>query len=203
MTAGGGHGEGAREAGTGQDGISSGDRAREAGTGEDATPPGGPGEDGPTAGRRRARRRVVAAALIAAVAVAAIGGAVAAALDDRAHRVLPLDLPGPRTASVHQLTTGHCLGELPLDGPVHDVRVVPCADRHRAEVRGVHRFPQDGLWPGARHAERRVRVSCESEGVRAGYGSTLVVWAPTEASWSDGDRTGLCLVADAGTIPEG
>ena len=114
-----------------------------------------------------------------------------------ASRPLPLEVEGPREAWSTQLTTGHCLAELPDDGDVGRVDVVPCDRPHTAQVVSEYRFADDAVWPGLGDAHARVAAGCELSQAEVDAGVRALTWAPTEDSWEDGDRTGLC-VADAG-----
>jgi hypothetical protein len=106
---------------------------------------------------------------------------------------VPLTVDGPRSAWVTQVRTGHCLAELPDDGPVGQVDLVPCAERHAAQVISEYRFAADSIWPGDADAARRVAGACQLTEAEAEAGVATVAWAPSEASWDDGDRTGLCV----------
>lgn len=126
------------------------------------------------------------------VAVVAVLVATAAAT-----RPLPADVDAPRDARAVQLVTGSCVADLPEDGPVDRVRVVPCADPHRAQVVTSYEFPSDADWPGAAEASDTVAAACRLTDAERASGLTAVVWAPTALSWSRGDRTGLCLARSA------
>jgi Septum formation len=143
---------------------------------------------------------------IAAVAIGTVWTVVAAVVGVSltsswlATRPLPLEVEGPRTASVGRLVTGHCVGALPDDGDVGRVEVVPCDEPHAAQVISEYRFAPDAVWPGQDGANARVAVACELSTAEAEAGLRLVTWAPTEGSWADGDRTGLCVAYLAGGI---
>lgn len=113
-------------------------------------------------------------------------------------RPLPLALDGPRDAYATQLSTGHCLADLPPDGAVGQVQVVPCDRPHAAQVVSEFRFAPDAVWPGQPDADALVAAGCELSADEVEAGLDAVTWAPTEESWADGDRTGLC-VAHRGT----
>ena len=110
-----------------------------------------------------------------------------------ASRPLPLAVDGPRDAYATQLTTGHCLADLPQDGDVGRVQVVPCDEPHPAQVVSEFRFSPDAVWPGQRDADALVAAGCELSVAEDEAGLAAVTWAPTEESWADGDRTGLCV----------
>lgn len=129
----------------------------------------------------------VAWTVVQAVVVASLVGAYLAS------RPLPLEVQGPQDADASRLVTGHCLAELPDDGEVGGVGVVPCAQRHEAQVISQYRFGPDAVWPGQRGANARVAAACELTAAEIEAGFEVVTWAPTQESWDDGDRTGLCL----------
>lgn len=105
------------------------------------------------------------------------------------------DVDGPVRAGVHRLAVGNCIAELPEDGAVGSVTVVPCADPHTAEVVGVHQVRVEGPFPGDEAVTREVAASCEMDADQRAGGFRPVVWTPTAGSWAQGDREGLCLAA--------
>jgi hypothetical protein len=110
-----------------------------------------------------------------------------------ATRPLPLAVDAPRDAFATQLTTGHCLADLPAQDAVGRVPVVPCGDPHAAQVVSEFRFAPDAVWPGQRDADALVAAGCELSTTEVAAGLDAVTWAPTRATWDDGDRTGLCV----------
>ena len=116
-------------------------------------------------------------------------------LTARATSPLPPDVSAPRDAHVAQLVVGNCLANLPADGDVDVVRVVPCADEHAASVVSEYRFGDDAVWPGQTGADARVAQACVLSTAEQDAGDTVVTWAPTQDGWDSGDRTGLCLIA--------
>ena len=143
----------------------------------------------PPRDRRRTRRvLLLVAALVGALVLA--GGVVGARfwLDTR-----PLGpVESPRTATARQLTPGHCLADLPPDGAVDRVSVVPCDQPHAAEVLG-ELLLLDAFWPGRQAVDERVGAACEMDNAQLDAGFAPVVWAPSETGWRQGDRRGLCL----------
>lgn len=121
------------------------------------------------------------------------GVVVGAVLTARSERPLAGDVDAPRDAHARQLVTGVCVEELPADGPVGTVRVVPCAQPHAAEVLSLYAFAAAAIWPGQESADARVATACALSPAEVEQGVRAVTWAPTEASWGRGDRTGLCL----------
>lgn len=139
----------------------------------------------------------------AAVTLGWVVGGLAWWQGEQARTPLAGDVDEPATVHARQLVLGSCLEELPPDGEVTRVRVVPCVDEHRAQVVARTDFGADEAWPGQTAADRRVARVCgpESLGGAAPEGVERVVWVPTEASWRDGDRTGLCLAASDAPLP--
>lgn len=139
-------------------------------------------------------------ALGLAVTLTAVAVVVALLVGDAATRPLPAEVSEPRSAHARQLVLGSCLAELPDDGPVASVRVVPCGDAHEAQVVARTDFPADARWPGQDAADARVSRVCTPavlSGDAPAEGIELVVWSPSEASWAEGDRTGLCVASTA------
>lgn len=155
-------------------------------------------------GRHGSRGRGLAIAGIAvgtvtAVVAIAIGAVVVTAV--LGSRPLSADVAAPRDAHARQLVTGNCLDPLPDDGEIDTVRVVPCADPHAAKVISQYAFEPDAVWPGQAAADRRVATACEVSVAETEAGLAPLTWAPTEQSWDDGDRTGLCLLHRADGAP--
>jgi hypothetical protein len=110
-----------------------------------------------------------------------------------ASRPLPADVPEPVEAHAVQLVTGSCLADLPPDGAVDRVRVVPCEQEHAAQVVTEYDFPADAPWPGTAEVTARVHAACTLTEAERQQDLRMAAWSPTEASWAGGDRTGLCL----------
>lgn len=102
------------------------------------------------------------------------------------------EVDGPRSATARQLAPGHCIEDLPADGEVVRVRVVPCDEPHAAEVVGVLALRGD-VWPGQDEVDDEVTAYCEMDTAQRDAGFRPVVWSPSEAGWAQGDRRGLCL----------
>ncbi|QJW38650.1 DUF4190 domain-containing protein [Cellulosimicrobium protaetiae] len=152
----------------------------------------------------RGRGLAVAGIVVGALVTAAwAGGMLAWWQGEQARAPLAGDVDAPRTVHAVQLVLGSCLGTLPPDGAVSEVLVVPCADEHRAQVVARTDLGADEVWPGQQAVDRRVARVCTPEalGADAPDDVGLVVWSPTEASWRDGDRTGLCVAASADPLP--
>ena len=101
------------------------------------------------------------------------------------------EISSPTTATARQVATGHCIAELPADGQVARVRLVPCSDPHEAEVVGTLQLT--GPWPGQAAAEGQVARWCEMDGAQRRAGFTAVAWSPSEAGWTQGDTQGVCI----------
>lgn len=132
-----------------------------------------------------------AGAAIALVVLAVVGLLAAQLLRSLGSRTLG-EVDGPTQANARQLAPGHCVEQLPADGVVDRVTVVPCGEPHEAEVIASLEL-DDGEWPGAREVRRTVERACEMDAAQLEAGHRPVVWTPGEESWGQGDRTGLCL----------
>ena len=132
--------------------------------------------------------------------LAGAGVAGAHAVTAARSRPLPVDVSAPTDAYAMQLVTGACLAELPPDGEVDRVGVVPCTDPHAAQVVAQYAFDRSAVWPGQDGAHARVTRACVLSDAEVAAGVHLVTWAPTEAGWADGDRTGVCLAVPTGPV---
>jgi hypothetical protein len=130
--------------------------------------------------------------LLLVVVVAAVTVASGIALRTWADQRPLGEVSGTVSANVRQLTTGHCLRDLPADGRVDRVDVVPCSEPHAAEVVALHELA-DGPWPGRTAVDREATAACEMDTTQSDAGFRPVVWTPSEASWGQEDRTSLCL----------
>lgn len=152
-------------------------------------------------GRRPAARRRALLGVGAVVAVALVAGGVALGVDaarSRAWAPVSADVAQAREVGAVQLVLGSCVAELPADGPVERVTVVPCDEPHQAQVVGRTDAAPDAVWPGEADAGAKARTSCTpsllgAQGRTEADALRFVVWAPSEASWEAGDRTSLCL----------
>ncbi len=117
---------------------------------------------------------------------------------------LTADVTSTQTAHSRQLVLGNCLAELPANGDVAKVKVVPCKEEHRAQVVARTEFDDDASWPGQDAANGQVARICVSDVLskNAPADLELVVWAPSKGSWSDGDRVGLCLAGSTSALPD-
>lgn len=160
-------------------------------------PPGSPREPART-GRSRPR---VLAAVVAGLVVVALGVVAGVQVaKDRAWAPVAADVAESRDANAVQLVLGSCLDDLPADGPVGTVRVVPCDSPHGAQVVGRYDSPGDAVWPGRDDLVALASAACGPDLLRPAAehlaaGLRFVVWTPSEESWADGDRAGLCLAS--------
>jgi len=150
----------------------------------------------------RGRGLAIAGAVLGVLGTVALAvGVTAVVLTALGTRSLPADVPAARDARAQQLVTGNCLASLPANGPVGSVRVVPCADPHEAQVVTEFSFAANAVWPGQQAADARVARACVLDDDEIAEGVRTVTWSPTERSWADGDRVGLCLaVVDGGGV---
>ncbi|MCA5892024.1 septum formation family protein [Isoptericola sp. NEAU-Y5] len=150
----------------------------------------------------RARRRVRIAVVVGVAVVLVAAGVTLGVLQwrDAAWEPVTADVDEPTEVNAVQLVLGSCLDELPADGPVGRVRVVPCDEPHRAQVVGRTDAARTAVWTGAPDAVRRASLACGPDllgpaGRESADTLRFVVWTPSKESWEAGDRTGLCLAA--------
>ncbi|GAA4723803.1 hypothetical protein GCM10023216_11860 [Isoptericola chiayiensis] len=162
--------------------------------------PGGPTPQERAAARRRARLWVASVLGVVALVVGIAAGVSYAVSTGQERAWAPVAaLPdAPTTVNAVQLVLGSCLDAPPSSGPVGRVEVVPCADDHDAQVVGRTDAAPREVWPGADAVLARAARMCTPEllgpAARAGQDDvSLVVWTPSEDSWSAGDRTSLCV----------
>ncbi len=135
-----------------------------------------------------------------------IGLAVAAFFlffSDSTPEALEPDVSSSTSASVSQLVVGNCLEDVSGSGSVGEVDVVPCSDDHGAQVVGSTTFT-DGDFPGQDTLVTQTTAICSPDLVTSGDvpadDLSLVVWTPSEDSWADDDRTGLCIAVVEGGL---
>ncbi len=110
-----------------------------------------------------------------------------------------------------QVVPGTCLTRLPSNGIVATADAVGCAVPHEAEAVADYTFTGDE-WPGRSTVVAKLLDFCGSF-VQPGYsdssmftvtdwdaGLRWVAWAPTERSWADNERTGVCVVYTEGQV---
>ena len=120
-----------------------------------------------------------------------VGGAVTGVMRWMQTRTLG-DVSGPTTANARQVDTGHCIADLPRDGEVARVELVPCSQPHEAEVVGLLTLPGES-WPGQVFVDNRVTRWCEMDSAQQEAGFQPVVWTPSQRGWRQGDHRGVCL----------
>ena len=152
-----------------------------------------PGWTAPTAAvaPRRGHTRMLLGIAIGLVSLLIVAGGTAWYLHWTKTRDLG-EITGATTATTQQVKTGYCIRDLPADGSVSEVTLVPCGDPHEAQVVGTHVL-DDGDWPGQDAVDAEVTEWCEMSRSATSLGFQRVVWAPSEESWGQGDRRGLCI----------
>lgn len=146
-----------------------------------------PAEQAPS---RRGRKIAVYSAL-AVVVLAVLGAVTVAGLYWWSTKPIG-DVTSPTSANARQVRPGHCIRDLPSDGAVGQVTLVPCSDDHEAEVVASLRL-DDGDWPGEDAVTEQATAWCEMDNEQTAAGYRPVVWTPSQESWSQGDRAALCI----------
>lgn len=141
--------------------------------------------------RSRRGQRIALYATLAVVVLAVVGTVAAAGLYWWGTKPVG-DVTSPTSATSRQVRPGHCIEDLPSDGAVGRVTLVPCDDDHEAEVLGSLRL-DDGGWPGDDALAEQAAGWCEMDSDQAAAGYRPVVWTPGQQAWSQGDRVALCL----------
>ena len=139
----------------------------------------------------RRGRTIALVAALAVVVLAVLGTVTVAGLYWWSTKPIG-DVTSPTSANARQVRPGHCIRDLPRDGAVGQVTLVPCDDDHEAEVVGSLRL-DDGAWPGQEAVTEQAEAWCEMDNDQTAAGFRPVVWTPSEESWSQGDRAALCL----------
>lgn len=157
---------------------------------------------GPTP-RRRSRLPAVAWLGIVAAVVLVAGLSYAVWLEVSIANAQPAQPGDTGSISTMRVVPGMCVEQaLGPDGTVDDVTVVPCSEPHLGEVVAAREFELDE-WPGSSHVSSRAIDYCAGSLTPGGglvnesaesLGLTWVVWVPTAATWSHGDRSAVCVV---------
>lgn len=108
---------------------------------------------------------------------------------------LPKDVDATTTAHAQQLTVGNCLRSAAGGDTVSEVTVVPCSYDHRAQVVAAKTFSGQAF-PGDAAVVEQTTAVCPGgsiTSVSAPKTLDFLVWTPSEDSWSEGDRQGLCI----------
>lgn len=176
------------------------------GPGQQGGYPGQPGQQNPQWGQQPPKKSSRGLIIGIVVAVVAIGLAVAAFFlffSDSTPEALEPDVSSSTSASVSQLVVGNCLEDVSGSGSVGEVDVVPCSDDHGAQVVGSTTFT-DGDFPSQDTLVTQTTAICSPDLVTSGDvpadDLSLVVWTPSEDSWADDDRTGLCIAVVEGGL---
>lgn len=155
-----------------------------------------PGWSAPVTPAPQPRRHLGRRFWLPVAGLVAVGLVVGAVLGARAwldRRPLgPVD--AATSVAAARVGTGHCLQQLPADGDIGRVTVVPCSAPHVAEVIGTLTLPAEA-WPGQQGVDESLARWCEMDSTQKAAGFHAVVWAPSERGWGQGDRTGLCIAA--------
>ena len=169
--------------------------------------PGAPGQQGyyasqppgfpPQSAKRGSTKRTVLVSVLGALVV--IGLAVAAyfIFSTTDVEALPRDVDTETTVNAQALTVGNCLESAPGGGEIANVTVVPCADSHEAQVVAAKKFPGD-TFPGDDKVIERTTAICPGSAISSDSAPDdleLFVWTPSEKSWEQGDRQGLCIAS--------
>jgi hypothetical protein len=149
---------------------------------------------------KRRRFAMIGGAAVAVVALVAVIALVANMVSKQQWEPIEAMIAEPREVHPLQLVLGSCVETLPEDGDVSEVLAVPCDASHTAQVVGRTDFAEAAVWPGRDEVDKRVALVCGTKQLgpiaRTGELSnsvSYVVWGPSEESWADGDRVGLCL----------
>lgn len=140
---------------------------------------------------RRGHARLFLGLAIGVLVLVLISGMIAWFVNWNQTRELG-EITDETSATARQVRTGHCIVDVPEDGSVGSVTLVPCSAPHEAEVVGMHRLEGDD-WPGQEAVDDEVTAWCEMDSSAVELGFQGVVWAPSESSWAQGDRTGVCI----------
>lgn len=138
--------------------------------------------------------------MLAVVAV----GAYLAFFADRSVDLLDAEVGESVEAYAQQVVVGNCIESLPSDGAVGSVTVVPCDEAHQSQVIGARKYSTSTDFPGTDEVTSATAEKCTTGAIDAPdvdlSAITLSVWAPTEDSWSEGDRQGLCIASVPDTL---
>lgn len=144
---------------------------------------------------RAARGGVVA--VLTTLVVAACGGDVER--DDDGELLEPTDI------DVFELRVGDCLDGFAEGDEISQVRAVPCSESHSDEVFASAEMTGGDEYPGDEAVAEFADETCLAEFeefVGTSWEESELDYgflAPTESSWSEGDREVLCIVGDPGS----
>lgn len=107
----------------------------------------------------------------------------------------PGDVETARTAHASALAAGNCVETVPPQQEVGEVRIVPCAQPHLAQVLAVEDYPAD-TYPGQDPALEVATEWCAGLLSEQGFhADSFLAWpiVPTPAAWDEDVRTMSCL----------
>ncbi|WP_420115083.1 DUF4190 domain-containing protein [Pseudactinotalea sp.] len=114
----------------------------------------------------------------------------------------PGNVSSPRTIAAANLAVGNCIQTLPPAQQVGEVRLVPCAEEHAAQVVSLHAL--SGQFPGADQLATDATSTCTADVEQLDAGdASFVPWylVPSEIGWDQGNTQVVCLLrADAGPL---
>jgi hypothetical protein len=149
---------------------------------------------------RRRRIALIGGAVAAVVAVVVVIVLVVNMVSKQQWEPIEAMIAEPREVHPLQLVLGSCVETMPEDGEVSEVLAVPCDASHTAQVVGRTDFADAAVWPGRDQVDKRVAQVCGTKQLgpiartsQLAGSVSYVVWGPSEESWADGDRVGLCL----------
>ncbi|WP_084800353.1 septum formation family protein, partial [Promicromonospora kroppenstedtii] len=152
---------------------------------------------------------LIGGATLAVVAVVAVIALIVNMVGRQQWEPIEAMIAEPQEVHPLQLVLGSCVESVPADGEVSEVLAVPCDASHTAQVVGRTDFADAAVWPGRDAVDKRIAQVCGTKQLGpvartspvAGSVS-YVVWGPSEESWADGDRVGLCLATTSEPITQ-
>jgi hypothetical protein len=166
----------------------------------------------PTPAEESAKRRryaLIAGGTLAVVAVVAVIALIVNMVGRQQWEPIEAMIAEPQEVHPLQLVLGSCVESVPADGEISDVLAVPCDDSHTAQVVGRTDFADAAVWPGRDGVDKRIAQVCGTKQLGPNARTSpvagsvsYVVWGPSEDSWADGDRVGLCLATTAEPITQ-
>lgn len=149
-----------------------------------------------TPARSPRTRRVVPPALLTLLAVAVVAGCSSGPERDPETGLL-LEAGD---VDVFELRVGDCVDGFDNDEQLSTIRAVPCEEEHTDEIFAAVAIPNEGDYPGDEVVVELANAGCYDEFeefVGLPWDESELdfgLLAPTEHSWSDGDREVLCTV---------
>lgn len=112
------------------------------------------------------------------------------------------DVAEARTIAAANLAVGNCIATLPPAQQVGEVRLVPCAEEHIAQVVTLHELSGD--FPGDAALADQAVSTCTTDVAQVDDGdASIVPWylVPSAAGWEQGNTQVVCLLrGDAGPL---